>query len=563
MSFLKKYQTHIVLFCLMVFGFWLRFRLACAEDLATDEIATLVTASQSFPEGIIKALVTKNFHAPLYYFLLHFWILLFGDSAISLRMVPVIFGTLCIPAAYACGKELFSKFAGFSAAILVTINSFMISYSHFGKFYALLELLGFLSVYLIIKISKDPQKKYFAWLSAVNACIIYTYVIGFVFVGMQFLVFAGYDFIRRKDNLRHWLRYACWMILLTMPIIPMMWMVIKNTQNPILVKGFWWYEYESEHIINVLMTWFSPAVPFIFANTEAVKVLPEIKWSLILNVLPTALSGIIIYITARKRENIILRLLLLTAFGFIFCEWIAALSGRFAFMPRYTLLAFPVIILSAGAGIALFKKSVFSYSVLSVFFVLNIGYFLIFSNISRPNNGILPLAELLTTLQFHKGDKIILPMRGYLINYFYNPKDIDLISFDLNYVFKTGDPQILSKMYGAQDVDEEKATAQQKFKRYLNSKEPTEAISNYFTQSILKDFNPDSRIVLANNCQRNFFAITDKNGNINNRAFFNAFCSKLTLDINSVLKQNSFRMVSNRYYPFGNILVYKLEKKSL
>ena len=118
-------------------------------------------------------------------------------------------------------------------------------------------------------------------------------------------------------------------------------------------------------------------------------------------------------------------------------------------------------------------------------------------------------------------------------------------------------------MYGAQDVDEEKATAQQKFKRYLNSKEPTEAISNYFTQSILKDFNPDSRIVLANNCQRNFFAITDKNGNINNRAFFNAFCSKLTLDINSVLKQNSFRMVSNRYYPFGNVLVYEREKKSL
>lgn len=118
-------------------------------------------------------------------------------------------------------------------------------------------------------------------------------------------------------------------------------------------------------------------------------------------------------------------------------------------------------------------------------------------------------------------------------------------------------------MYGAQDVDEEKATAQQKFKRYLNSKEPAEAISNYFTQSILKDFNPDSRIVLADNCQRNFFAIRDKNGNINNRAFLNAFCSKLSLDINSVLKQNRFRTVSNRYYQFGNVLVYEREKKSL
>ena len=209
MLLLKKYKTHIALLFLIIVGFYLRFHLAYVKNVATDEIATLVTASQMFPQGIIHALVTKNFHAPLYYMLLHFWILLFGDSINSLRMMPVLFGTLCIPVAYACGKELVSKFAGLSVAVLVTANAFMITYSYFGKFYALLELLGFLSVYFMIKISKNPQKKYFVYLACVNACIMYTYVIGFVFVGMQFLVFAGYDFfVNKKQNWRRWLGYG-------------------------------------------------------------------------------------------------------------------------------------------------------------------------------------------------------------------------------------------------------------------------------------------------------------------------------------------------------------------
>lgn len=561
MLFLKKYQTQIALLILILVGFFLRFHLACTEDLATDEIATMVTASQQFPKGIINALVTKNFHVPLYYFILHFWIQLFGDSIISLRIITVLLGTLCIPIAYACGKELISEFAGFIVAIMVTINAFMINYSYFGKFYALLEILGFLSVYLIIKIYKNSTRKYFLWLLLVNVCIIYTYVIGFVFVGIQFIVFVAYDFIRQRHNLKIWISYACLLLLLVTPVVPMMLDIIKNTQNPI-APGFWWYDYRTEDIASVFMTWFSPAVPTRFIGTEIAQALPvDENWSFGWNVLPTFLAGFLVYVGVRKEK--IFAPLMITAVCFLLCEFIATKVGRFAFVPRYTLLVFPAVILATGSGIALLSKRKFSYYVFTVFLLLNMCYGLfpiLGLKLYKLRNTILPLEQQLENLQLHKGDKIIIPMRGYLLTYFYHPEDVDIISFDLNYVFKTGNPQILSKIYSEQDVDENQFIGKQKFKRYINSKEPTEAISNYLEQSAVKDLNQDSRIVFVDNCIRPEYPFDlekeKAKDEMSDKVFFYAFCDKVSSDVKAVLWQNKLQPQTSIPIPGGQILVY-------
>lgn len=588
MLILKKYKTHLILLVLMIIGFWFRFHLASIKGVATDEIATLVTASQTFPQGIIHALVTKNFHAPLYYLLLHFWVVLFGDSITSLRLMPVLFGTLCIPAAYACGKELVSKFAGLCAAFLVTINIFLINYSYFGKFYALLELLGFLSVYFMIKVSKNPQKKYWVGLACVNACIIYTYIIGFVFVGMQFLVFAGYDFfVNNKQNWKRWLGYGVGLFLLTAPLIPIMWVTIKNTQSAV-APGFWWYEYDRGHILTVLMTWFSPAIPIYFTGTST-EIVQRFEgflgWSVLWNILPTLFAGIVVYVTVRKKK--ILDLLLLTVLGFLLCELGAALAGRFAFVPRYTLLVFPALILCVGVGVALFEKRLLAYAVLSVFLSVNMGYLYTFLGMDVPvPNKVLLLAKQLKNLQLGKGDKVILPMRGYLVSYFYHPKEVDLVSFDLNYTLKTKDPQIISKLYSAQDIDDDQPTVQEKFKRYVNSQEPTEAISDYLRQQVLKDVKKENRVILVDNCENktdNWLVIktdleietdpeietklkTEKdlettienqqeNEKMSDGKFFNALCEKVFADVKAVLEQNQFQEAE--LVPDSNILVYR------
>ena len=349
-----------------------------------------------------------------------------------------------------------------------------------------------------------------------------------------------------------------------------MWATIKNTQSAI-APGFWWYEYDNGHILTVIMTWFSPALPTHFTgiNTEMIqRFTGSLGWSVLWNILPTLLAGVVLYVTVRKKK--ILDLLLLTVFGFLLCEWMAALAGRFAFMPRYTLLVFPALILGIGAGVALFKKRIFAYVALGVFLLVNMGYLYAFSDrdIPLPPNRIQTLAQQLENLRLGKDDKVILPMRGYLVTYFYHPKDVDIVSFDLNYTFKTGDPQILSKLYSAQDIDAEQPTVQGKFKRYVNSPEPTEAISSYLRQHILRDLKKENRVILVDNCENkihNWFVIeTELEKEIENQQekdkmsdgkFFNALCEKVFADVKAVLHQNQFQ--ETELIPEFGISVYQ------
>ena len=169
-DFIKKYSTFIILLFITIIGFILRLKIGLC-NLANDEIATVVTSTQSFPTGILNALQTKNLHAPLFYFILHFWIKFFGEEIEILRLLPVILGTLCIPLAYICGKNLHSKATGLITATMVSVNFFMISYSHFCKFYALLELLGFLSTYFLIKFDNNKCNDYLHLCNRIFVCI--------------------------------------------------------------------------------------------------------------------------------------------------------------------------------------------------------------------------------------------------------------------------------------------------------------------------------------------------------------------------------------------------------
>ena len=55
---IKKYSIFIWLLIITFIGFFLRLKIGLA-NLANDEVATVATAAQSFPAGILNALETK------------------------------------------------------------------------------------------------------------------------------------------------------------------------------------------------------------------------------------------------------------------------------------------------------------------------------------------------------------------------------------------------------------------------------------------------------------------------------------------------------------------------
>jgi len=75
-----------------------------SQSLWTDEFWTLKASGRDLYD-ICFVWLQGDVHPPFYFVVLHFWRLIFGSSALSIRAFSAIMGTLCIPILYLIGKE--------------------------------------------------------------------------------------------------------------------------------------------------------------------------------------------------------------------------------------------------------------------------------------------------------------------------------------------------------------------------------------------------------------------------------------------------------------------------
>ncbi len=100
-------------------------------------------------------------NSPFYYFLLHWWMEIFGISDFTARFFSVIFSVLIIAATYFFSKRFFSSKTGLIAAAIVAIEPFFIAYSHQARNYSLTFFLTLLATYFFLQIieNKTSRKK--------------------------------------------------------------------------------------------------------------------------------------------------------------------------------------------------------------------------------------------------------------------------------------------------------------------------------------------------------------------------------------------------------------------
>jgi len=150
---LKKILLVIVIF----FGFLIRFYDVTRESVWFDEVFSILTAEKSLNE--ITQIVSHDAHPPLYFYLLHFWIKLFGDSIFSTRMLSVIIGTSLVLVTYLLASTLFGNSAGFLSALLIVINPFLIYFSQETRMYILASLFTALSILFFVKLLNNEKEK--------------------------------------------------------------------------------------------------------------------------------------------------------------------------------------------------------------------------------------------------------------------------------------------------------------------------------------------------------------------------------------------------------------------
>lgn len=105
-------------------------------------------------------------HAPLSYLLVKAsrQFLGFLGPDLSLRLPSMICGVLCVPAAYALGKRVWSKWAGVLMALFVAVDWNLIWQSTQARMYSMLMLITLLSLQLMVKLIRDKQARIGWWL---------------------------------------------------------------------------------------------------------------------------------------------------------------------------------------------------------------------------------------------------------------------------------------------------------------------------------------------------------------------------------------------------------------
>ncbi len=147
--FKKTLHRYILALLAIILAFALSIYCLDTQSLVYDEGFSVYLARQSLSE--ITAHTAADIHPPLYYYLLHFWINLAGDSEFAIRFLSTIFGVLLVPLGYAAGKRLLSHHAGLVTAFIFVLSPARLWYSQEARMYTLVTALGLLSSYLLVR----------------------------------------------------------------------------------------------------------------------------------------------------------------------------------------------------------------------------------------------------------------------------------------------------------------------------------------------------------------------------------------------------------------------------
>jgi len=141
----------------------------------------------------LTAWTADDIQPPLYYYLLHFWLPLFGQSSSEfvVRFPSLFFGVLTVPLMYRMGQHLFGATAGLLAAFLAAISPLYLWYSQETRMYTMLTFLCLLSSYLLLKVlerkTSPHLKGSLLWLAfaATNVAAAYTHYFAFFVMAFQ------------------------------------------------------------------------------------------------------------------------------------------------------------------------------------------------------------------------------------------------------------------------------------------------------------------------------------------------------------------------------------------
>ncbi len=159
----------------------LRFGTLDVQSLWLDESATILLVRRGL-WGMLSHLSASESAPPLYYVLVWGWTKVFGASAVGLRSLSALAGTLTVPVLYLAGRRISTR-VGLWAAALAAVNPAMYYYSQEARAYALLILFSAAALVLWQRALQAPERRnLWLWAGMSMLAVLTHYFAAFLFV---------------------------------------------------------------------------------------------------------------------------------------------------------------------------------------------------------------------------------------------------------------------------------------------------------------------------------------------------------------------------------------------
>jgi mannosyltransferase len=200
-------------------------RLACLdrESLWLDEVGRVAIAMAPLSD-IPHRVAVIELSPPLYQFLLHGWIVVFGGSDFSVRLFSALLGVLAVPLSYLVGQALYGWRVGLSSAGLAAVSPFYIYYAQEAAPYALLLVLTLLSVWFFLRLLRVGDGLAWSGYLSATALSLYTHTYAaFTLLAENFFLAAMLLWRGRyKELLGQWAVAQIGLGLLYLPWVPIL-----------------------------------------------------------------------------------------------------------------------------------------------------------------------------------------------------------------------------------------------------------------------------------------------------------------------------------------------------
>lgn len=316
----------------------LLLRLFTRSELWLDEALTVHIAE--VPLSQLTEALRRDGAPPLYYVLLHGWMVVFGDGNQAVRLLSAVFSALTLPLMYRAGRRLGGPIVGGAALVLLATSPFAIRYATETRMYALVALLVTIAYLALARALERPSPLRLLALGVASGALLLTHYWSFYLVGVTgvALVFVAWRRpTRRADALRAIAAIAVGSVVLFGPWLPHFLYQAAHTGTP------WGI---APGPIEVAFTTLVDLGGGPFPEGQALAGL--LAALALLALLGRAVDGHRIELDLRTRpgvraEAVVGTMTLIVAVA-------AGVLTASAFATRYTSVIFPLIILTAAYG---------------------------------------------------------------------------------------------------------------------------------------------------------------------------------------------------------------------